>query len=264
MNRPLYRLDKVSLGWSGQRLAVDRLSLRIDAGERVVLLGANGSGKTSLLKLLNALVLPDRGTLSFEGHPLDARRIRQRDWNRAFRRRVVLLFQQPEAMLFNPTVADEIGYGLSHLDGAIRLARIEHWARRLNLLDLLDASPPDLSGGEKQRLCLACLLAIEPEVLLLDEPTANLDPRTAGWLLDWLAGQAITTVIATHQLGLATELGERALILSDRHRLVFDGPVHQALADTELLLANGLAHAHVHRHPDEKLIHHHPHVHDWV
>jgi cobalt/nickel transport system ATP-binding protein len=259
MTEPLYALDAVSVEFPDGRAALAELSLEIDASERLVLLGANGCGKTTLLKLLDGLVLPTRGALRFDGRPLDAARLREREFSRDFRRRVALMFQHPEAMLFNPTVAEEIGFGLRHLPADEARERVRHWADFMRLDRHLDEHPSQLSGGEKQRLCLACLLALEPEVLLLDEPTANLDPRTVGWLIDWLGERSITTVVATHHMALAPELGSRAVILSEAHRVAFDGPVGDALADLELLLANNLAHRHRHRHGG--VVHEHVHGH---
>jgi cobalt/nickel transport system ATP-binding protein len=259
MTELLYRLEAVSVDYPDGRNALDTLQLDIAAGERVVLLGTNGCGKTTLLKLLDGLVPASRGTVHFEGRPLDAARLKERDFASAFRRRVALMFQHPEAMLFNPTVAEEIGFGLRHLPEDEALDRVRRWAGMMRLDGRLDEHPSQLSGGEKQRLCLACLLALEPEVLLLDEPTANLDPRTVGWLIDWLAERAITTVVATHHMALAPELGRRAVILSETHRVAFDGPVDEALADLELLLENNLAHRHRHEH--DGVVHEHVHGH---
>lgn len=261
MTEPLIELTDVHVAYPDGREALADINLRIRSSERIVLLGTNGSGKSTLLKLLDALVLPDRGEYHFAGERVDAERTRRAEWNRAFRRRVVLMFQQPEAMLFNASVAEEIGYGLRHLPADEQAARVQTWAQRMRLEARLETPPSELSGGEKQRLCLACLLAVEPDVLLLDEPTANLDPRTAGWLLDWLADHDITSVIATHQLALAHELGSRLIILSEDHRIVFDGAVEAGLADVGLLLAHGLAHEHRHRHAGT--LHRHPHSHDW-
>jgi cobalt/nickel transport system ATP-binding protein len=259
MSEPLYELDEVTVAYPDGRTALEDLSLRIAPGERLVLLGANGCGKTTLLKLLDGLVLPTGGVLSFDGEPLDAARLKQRAFAQAFRRRVTLMFQHPEAMLFNPTVGEEIGFGLRHLPAEEAAERVRRWAAFMRLDGHLAEHPSQLSGGEKQRLCLACLLALEPEVLLLDEPTANLDPRTVGWLIDWLAERSITTVVATHHMALAPELGTRAVILSEAHRLAFDGPVGDALADLDLLLANNLAHRHRHQHGGE--VHEHAHGH---
>lgn len=262
MSEVLFRMDGVGLAYANGAEVLSDVDLMIGRGERIVLLGANGCGKSTLLKALDALVLPVRGHLAFDGRVIDAACLRDRSWVRDFRRRVVLMFQQPENMLFNASVAEEIGFGLSHLGPDERQHRVVEWAGRLGLGDKLERAPFELSGGEQQRLCLACLLAIEPEVLLLDEPTANLDPRTVGWLIDWLAASRITTVIATHHLSLAREMGQRAIIVSEAHRIVFDGPVERALGDLDLLLTHNLAHRHVHRHGD--IEHRHPHVHpDW-
>jgi len=259
MTDRLYALDAVTVEYPDDRVALAELSLEIRTGERLVLLGANGCGKTTLLKLLDGLVLPTRGALRFDGRPIDAACLKEREFSREFRRRVVMMFQHPEAMLFNPTVEDEIGFGLRHLPEIEARERVGHWAAFMRLDGHLGEHPSQLSGGEKQRLCLACLLALEPEVLLLDEPTANLDPRTVGWLIDWLAEREITTVVATHHMALAPELGSRAVILSEDHRLAFDGAVGEALADLDLLLANNLAHRHRHRHGG--VMHEHVHGH---
>ena len=257
MTEVLYSLEGVSLAYADGRVALEGLDLAIAPGERVVLLGANGCGKSTLLKLLDGLLAPTRGSVLFEGRSLDAARLKDRAFAGNFRRRVALMFQHPEAMLFNPTVAEEIGFGLRHLPEDEARERVRHWAGFMRLAGSMDEHPSQLSGGEKQRLCLACLLALEPEVLLLDEPTANLDPRTVGWLIDWLAERSITTVVATHHMALAPELGRRAVILSEAHRVAFDGPVEAALADMELLLENNLAHRHRHEHDGVA----HEHVH---
>ena len=240
MFEALYELNQVSVNNRNGRLALDSINLRIEHGERVVILGANGSGKSTLLHMLNALILPDSGECKVEGMRINRKTLQNRQWERGFRRRVALMFQQPEAMLFNPTVEEEIRYGLRDDPTASRSDRVLQWARWLGLENCLENSPWELSGGEKQRLCLACLLAPAPEVLLLDEPTANLDPKTAGWLLDWLRDRSLTTVVATHHIGWTAELGDRVIVIGEDHRISFDGLAKEVLADRNLLLANNL------------------------
>lgn len=238
---PLLELEQVAVAYPNGRTALEGVDLAIHPGERVVLLGTNGCGKSTLLRILDGLIPPTRGEFRFAGRRVDQHTLQDRGWQRDFRQRVVLMFQHPESMLFNPTVRDEIGFGLRHLPESERSARILHWADVLRLQDFLDAPPFELSGGEKQRLCLACLLAVEPEVLLLDEPTANLDPRTVGWLLDWLRERSVTSVVATHQMTLVPQLGERIVILSGNHGIVFDSRSAGGPPDHDLLVANGLA-----------------------
>jgi cobalt/nickel transport system ATP-binding protein len=238
---PLLELEQVTVAYPNGRRALEGIDLAIHAGERVVLLGTNGCGKSTLLRVLDGLIVPTTGEFRFAGRRVDPHTLQDRGWQRDFRQRVVLMFQHPESMLFNPTVRDEIGFGLRHLPESERTARLLYWADVLRLQDFLDAPPFELSGGEKQRLCLACILAVEPEVLLLDEPTANLDPRTVGWLLEWLRERSITSVVATHQMTLVPQLGERIVILSDDHGIVFDSRTAGGPPDHDLLVANGLA-----------------------
>ncbi len=261
MPEPLLEFAGVGYAWPGAAPLFSGLDLRIAAGEKVVLLGPNGAGKSTLLRLANGLLAPSAGGVRWQGRTLDAASLRQRDFARAFRRDNVLLFQHPEAMLFNPTVHDEIAYGPRQLGLAGVEARVARWAGELGLDGLLDQPPYALSGGQKQKLALACLLALDPQFLALDEPTASLDPRTVGWLIDTLLESGKTLLVSTHNLSLAAELGERALVLGDAGRLLYDGPLAPALADLELLQAAGLAHRHRHRHAG--VAHAHLHAHDW-
>lgn len=254
----MIELDGLSYAWPDGEPVIENLSLRIAPGEKLVLLGANGCGKSTLLKLLDGLVFPAAGHYRFQGKPVTRAALKDRDFARAFRSAVALLFQHPEAMLFNATVGEEIAYTPRQLG---RTADPPRWAAQLGLDSLLDKPPHALSGGEKQRVALACVLALEPALLLLDEPTASLDPRAAGWLVDYLLGTAQTAVVSTHNLSMAAELGFRCVVLGERGRILFDGPTAAALADIALMEAANLAHRHRHRHGG--IEHAHPHTHDW-
>lgn len=232
---PVYQLNDLCYHHTNGQPALIDINLQIQQGERVVLLGANGSGKSTLLKLLNGLLYPTSGQIQFQAQALTAQTLKQKTFQRNFRQQVALMFQQPEAMLFNPTVAEEIAYGIQHLPLTEQQSRVQHWAEIFSLLHQLDAPPSHLSGGEKQRLCLACLLVTRPSVLLMDEPSANLDAKTTGWLLNWLKTQTITTITTTHQLSLVQHFGERAIVLSTDHRVVYDGPLQTVLNNLELL-----------------------------
>ena len=230
-------------------------------GERAVLLGCNGSGKSTLLKLLDGLIAPTAGEVVYQGEAITPARLKLPALHRRFRSEVALLFQNPDAMLFNPTVFDEIAFGPRQLGLPDLVDRVRHWAAQVGVEAHLERPPFALSGGEKQKVCLAALLALSPKVLLLDEPTAALDPRSTGWLVDFLNSLDATVLVTTHNLSLAPELGQRALVLGEDHRLIHDGPVGALLRDIDRLAAANLAHTHSHRHgPIE---HRHTHLHDW-
>jgi cobalt/nickel transport system ATP-binding protein len=256
----MIELHEVSHRYNGSPV-LDGVSLSLTQGEKVVLLGANGSGKTTLLKILDGLIEPRAGSFHYLGEAITPRVLRQRDMNRRFRGEVVLLFQNPDAMLFNPTVYDEIAFGPRQLGLPDVDERVRHWAGEVGVSRHLDKPPFALSGGEKQKVCLAALLVLEPKVLLLDEPAAALDPRSTGWLVDFLAGLPAAVLTTTHNLSLAPEFGSRALVLGENHRLIFDGPTHDFLKRMDLLVAANLAHEHRHKHGLS--LHRHWHAHDW-
>lgn len=241
-------------------LTLDSVSFEVEEGERIVLLGVNGSGKSTLLKIINAVIYPNKGEYYFYGRKVEKASFRNREFSIYFRRCVVMLFQNPEVMLFNPTVYDEIAYGLKQLSFADDIDQlVEKWATVFQIDKYLNMSPFELSGGEKQKVALASLLIMEPKLLLLDEPMANLDPRSQGKLLDLLYDLPVTTIISTHNLSLATELGERAILLSEDHRLIYDGGIHELIANEELLISANLIHKHKHKHEGYYHIHYHGH-----
>jgi cobalt/nickel transport system ATP-binding protein len=255
------RLERINHRYDGGQAALCGIDLSIAEGEKVVLLGSNGTGKTTLLRILNALIFPTEGEFHYRNQPIDARTMKDRSIQRLFRREVVLLFQNPDAMLFNPRVYEEIAFGLRQIDHVDLDQRVREWARTFGLTDHLERLPFELSAGEKQRVCLASLLAIEPKVLLLDEPTANLDPRSVGWLVEFLADLEATVITSTHNLSLALELGERAVVLSEDHDIVYDGPMQELIHDRDTLIKANLVHLHRHLHGTEE--HRHYHSHDW-
>jgi len=242
----MIELNEVTVKAAGGRVLLQKVSLRLASGEKAVLLGANGSGKTTLLKLMNGLIDAAAGEVLWEGRPVSRQSLKQRDFSRAFRSRNVLLFQHPEAMLFNATVAEEIAYGPRRLGLQDVDDRVARCAAELGLGKMLALPPYELSGGEKQRLALATLLALDPDCLLLDEPAAHLDPRAVAWLVHWLAASPKAALVSTHDLSLAKELAKRCLVLAPDGRLLFDGVTADALADGNLLAAADL----VYRGPD--------------
>lgn len=237
----LYELDRAGVAYPGRGPALHDVTLTIVKSEHLALLGANGAGKSTLLQLLAGLVAPATGTVKFEGMPL-APEILSTDapFRRAFRSRVGLLFQNSDVQLFCPTVREEIAFGpLQVASREEALERTEGVMRQFSIELLAEEAPYALSGGEKRRVALASVLVMNPDVLLLDEPMANLDPRTSDLLLDIL-GQYIgdaskTLVTATHDLDVARMLSKSCAVLTPEHTVALHSPSELVLADLELL-----------------------------
>jgi cobalt/nickel transport system ATP-binding protein len=257
----MIKVEALGHSYDDGRPALKNLSFEIARGEKVVLLGANGTGKTTLLKILDGLLFPRTGSFSYRSRPVTKESLRESVFHREFRREIVLLFQNADAMIFNPTVRDEIAFGPRQLGLDDVEGRVRRWAEPLGLVPHLGRPPFQLSSGEKKRVCLASLLVLEPQMLLLDEPTANLDPRTSGWLVDFLQELNVTMLIATHNLTSAAEMGSRTLLLSENHELIYDGGSEVLLENTQKLLEANLLHTHRHRHGG--IEHDHFHSHEW-
>jgi cobalt/nickel transport system ATP-binding protein len=245
----------------GDKPSLLEVSFSLAAGEKLIVLGSNGCGKSTLLKILDGLMSPASGRYLYAGELITPQTLKRGSLRPRFRQEVALLFQNPDVMLFNPTVADEIAFGPRQIGMDAVADRVAHWADLVGVTALLKRPPFSLSGGEKQKVALAALLVVEPKLLLLDEPAAALDPRMTGWLVDFLTQLPVTLVTTTHNLSLAPELGQRALVLSEDHRILYDGPIEPFLGNLDLLVAANLAH--VHRHQHGELEHRHWHTHDW-
>ena len=244
--------------------ALDGLSLTIRTGQRIALLGANGSGKSTLLRLLDALYFPTRGRIAAFGEPLSEESFADDERAIAFRRRVGFVFQNPDVQLFNPTVFDEIAFGPLQMgwpkDDVRR--RVAEALEEFAIAPLKDRPPHRLSGGEKKRVALASVLVLEPEVLLFDEPTASLDPKSASHLIDLLVksrGSGRTVVTATHDLDIVEDIADHCFVL-DCGRVIAEGAPHEILHDVALLKRAGLSHAHLHLH-GAHAAHSHHHLH---
>jgi cobalt/nickel transport system ATP-binding protein len=197
----LFELDRLTYQY--ERLtALDNLTLSIPEGSRAALLGANGSGKSTLLRLLDGLHFPHAGAIRFRGEELTEERFGDDAFAFTFRQQVGLVFQNPDVQLFNPTVFDEVAFGPLQLrwpKAEVR-ERVAEILDRLRIGHLKERVPHRLSGGEKKRVALASVLVLDPAVLLLDEPTASLDPRSQSQLIDLLVewgGGAKSVIIAT-------------------------------------------------------------------
>ena len=185
-------------------------------------------------------------------------------FSRAFRGRVGFIFQNSDAQVFSPTVRDEVAFGPLNmgLEHDAALARVEDTLAMLDITALADRAPYQLSGGEKKRVAIASVLAMNPEVLLFDEPTAALDPRTQHWMVELIAelhDVGKTIVLATHDLEAVPLVAARCVVLGEDHRVVRDGPTGAVLEDVTLLRSTNLVHAHAHLHAGAAAPHAHAH-----
>jgi cobalt/nickel transport system ATP-binding protein len=244
--------------------ALSNLSMEIARGERVAFLGPNGSGKSTLLRLLAGLSFPEQGSISFFGQSLTEQRFEEEAFFYSFRRRVGLVFQNPDVQLFNPSVFDEVAFGPLQLrwpKAEIR-ERVEEVLESMGISHLKDRAPHRLSGGEKKRVALASVLVTDPEVLLLDEPNAALDPLSQAQIVDllisWKNGSK-TVITATHDLDTLEDIADRCYVF-EAGRVAGEGTPLQVLHDVSLLERTGLVRVHQHVHESDTL-QPHPHLH---
>lgn len=244
---PVFVCDDVRYAYLDRYPALDGVSLKVHRGERVALLGANGCGKSTLLKLLDGLIFPSSGTFAAFGEPITEDTMEDEQMSRAFRERVGFVFQNSDAQVFSPTVREEVAFGPLQLgldrDEAAR--RVDDLLAYLGITDLADRAPFQLSGGQKKKVAIASVLVMAPAVLLFDEPTAALDPRSQQWLTDLIhsLGEAGRTIVhATHDLEALPLLADRCLVFAEDHRVVAEGTPEDILADRDLLLSVNLIH----------------------
>jgi cobalt/nickel transport system ATP-binding protein len=246
---PILVCKDLRYAYLGRFTALDGVSFSVRPGEKVALLGANGCGKSTLLKVLDGLVFPDSGEYRAFGAEVTEDNLEDEQFSMGFRSRIGFIFQNSDAQVFSPSVREEIAFGPLQLGLAREQAtrRVDDVVAMLDIGELLDRAPYQLSGGQKKRVAIASVLAMNPEVLLFDEPTAALDPRSQQWLVELigeLSRAGKTIVMATHDLDVLDLVADRCLVFSEGHQLVAEGGVGEILGDRELLLDVNLAHEH--------------------
>ena len=232
---PSLLVEDVAFAYPDGHQALFGVDLRIEPGERVALLGPNGAGKTTLVLHLNGILRPGRGAISVAGLPVTKANLRE------IRSRVGIVFQDPDDQLFMPTVGEDVAFGPRNLGlpEAEVAARVAAALEQVGMAGYADRPPHHLSFGQRRRVAVATVLSMHPEVLVLDEPSSNLDPAGRRELAEVLEALPVTLLMVTHDLPYAMQLCPRSVVL-DGGAVVADGRTRDLLADQELLAAHRL------------------------
>lgn len=260
----VFELNNVVFNYPYEEPVLNDISFAITPGEKICILGANGSGKSTLLKLLCGLIFPGKGEFKAFGQNINEKALSNHSFSKEYHRKVGFIFQNSDVQLFNSTARDEIAFGplqlgLSSQEVEKRVGDVLHL---LNIEHLKNKTPFRLSGGEMKKVAIASVLVLNPEVLILDEPTNGLDPKTQRWLVELLltlnqSGRTILT--STHNLELVHEISDRSLVFSENHRIAADAPTEAVLKDAELLESVNLVDRYYHTHEDGSHVHYHVH-----
>jgi cobalt/nickel transport system ATP-binding protein len=261
----MIELNQIYYSYDGAA-ALSNVSLKIEKGEAIALLGPNGSGKSTLLKLINGLIFPQRGVYRFDGEEINQKLLQDGKASKQFHQKIGFVFQNSDAQLFCAEVFDEVAFGPRQMGlGEEEVAqRVEDCLDLLNLQDFKHRQPYHLSGGEKKKVAIACTLALNPEVLVLDEPMNGLDPKTERWLAEFLlrlnqAGKTLIT--STHNLELVQEISTRSVLFDEAHTVAADLRTEEVLKDVDLLKRVNLVDEYYHLH--EGGSHSHFHIHNY-
>jgi len=264
MGEIVFGLKGVNFSYLGKFPALREVDMDIPAGKKITVIGANGSGKSTLLQMLDGLIFPQSGSLRAFGRELKESVFNDEAFSLEFRKKVGFVFQNPDVQLFCPTVKEDILFGPLQLglDKARIGKALEDITGLLEIGDLLGRAPYQLSIGEKRKVAIASTLILDPEVLILDEPTAGLDPLTTRHIIDLLihdnlAGKTIIT--STHDLHIVEEISDLVYVFSHEKKMIKSAGPDEILSDLQLLKDNNLLHIHGHAHDGK--IHVHPHLH---
>jgi cobalt/nickel transport system ATP-binding protein len=235
LDAPSLEVRSLAYAYPDGHQALFGVDLTVARGDRVALLGPNGAGKTTLVLHLNGILTPGHGSVTVAGLPVGKETMQE------IRRRVGVVFQDPDDQLFMPTVREDVAFGPANL--GVRGDELDERVRgaldRVGMLGYVDRPPHHLSFGQRRRVAVATVLAMQPEILVLDEPSSNLDPASRRELAEILLDLEVTTLMVTHDLPYALELCPRAVILDDGV-IAASGRTHDLLCDGELMRAHRL------------------------
>jgi cobalt/nickel transport system ATP-binding protein len=234
MNTAL-EISDLTFSYPDGRQVLNSVNLQINKGERVALLGPNGAGKTTLVMHLNGILLSDQGIVKVAGIKVDKENLFE------VRKRVGLVFQDPDDQLFMTTVRDDVAFGPSNIgiQGEELNKVVDYALDQVKMKEFADRPPHHLSFGQRRRVAVATVLAMKPDILVLDEPSSNLDPASRRELAEILLNLDVTIFMVTHDLPYALEICPRAAILNNG-KIVADGNTRDLLGDEELMESNRL------------------------
>jgi cobalt/nickel transport system ATP-binding protein len=237
-NAPSLQISNLAFAYPDGNQALFGVNLTINKGERVALLGPNGAGKTTLVMHMNGIHPTMQGEVRVAGELVD---VKNKESLKSIRSKVGIVFQDPDDQLFMPTVGEDIAFGPYNmgLRGDELNAVVDEALTQVGMLEFKDRAPHHLSFGQRRRVAVATVLAMKPEILVMDEPSSNLDPASRRELADVVRSLDVTIVMVTHDLPYAMELCERSVILSGGV-IVADADTEKILKDSALLAANRL------------------------
>lgn len=240
-NDYIFRLEDVYYSFNKGNPILKGINLTVRKGDKIALLGSNGTGKSTLLKILDGLIFPEQGNFIAFGEHITEKKMMDEKFACFFRKKVGFVFQDSDIQLFCSTVWEEVAFGpvQLHSDEEWIKRRVDNTLKVLGLYDLRDRPPYTLSGGEKKKVAIASVLVMDPDVLLFDEPTNELDPKTKYWFIDVinkLNKEGKTIIISTHHLEMVPLIAENIVILTENHELITVGDLHKMIGNMDTLL----------------------------
>ena len=235
----MIKLENISFTYKN-RIALDNVNVHIKEGESIAVIGPNGSGKSTFLKLLNAIIFSSQGKYVFDNSEINENTLKDTKFSKSFHKRVGFVFQNSDAQLFCSTVFEEVAFGLMQMELPEEevIKRVSDCLSLLNITKLKEEHPYNLSGGEKKRVAIASVLAMNPEVITLDEPMNGIDPKGKRFLRDLLIGLnkgGKTILCATHDFEYIEGVFDRAIVFSEEHKIIRDDKYENVIKDQGFL-----------------------------
>ena len=238
-------IKDISYSYDDDIFALKNVTLQVSEGEAIALIGVNGSGKSTIMKVINGLISPNEGHYFFENEEITYKKLQNQKFSKSFHKKIGFIFQNSEVQLFCSNVYDEIAFGPRQMgmNEKETLKRVEDTLKFLKIEDLRNRQPYHLSGGEKKKVAIATVVALNPDVYIFDEPMNGLDPKTKKFLSEFMisinkAGKTI--LCSTHDFEYVKGIFKRAVVFSKDHTIIRDGAYDEIMGDTVFLEANNI------------------------